>query len=155
MEERRTSVRKAIDNKKGRWMMALVHWNNDLSVQVAEMDRQHQKLIGMINDLHEAMSKGKGKEIIGKIIEGLLSYTKVHFSEEEKLMEKYQYPEVDAQKKMHKYFIDKPAQFKRDLENGKLGLTIDVSDFLSDWLKSHIQKEDKKYGPHLNKSGLR
>ena len=135
--------------------MALVQWSNDLSVHVSEMDKQHQKLIGMINELHDAMSKGKGKEVVGKIVEGLLTYTKTHFSEEEKLMDKHNYPDADAQKKMHKVFIDKASQFKRELESGTLGLTITVSDFLSDWLKNHIQKEDKKYGPYLNQLGVK
>jgi hemerythrin len=40
--------------------MALIQWNDGLSVNVVEIDRQHQKLIGMINDLNDAMRQGKG-----------------------------------------------------------------------------------------------
>jgi len=135
--------------------MGIVQWNSAMSVQVTEMDKQHQKLFVLINDLHDAMSKGKGKEVIGKTVDGLLNYTKTHFAEEEKLFEKFNYPEADTQKKMHKKFIDKVVEFKQQAESGKMGLSISISDFMSDWLKSHIQIEDKKYGPFMNKQGVK
>ena len=135
--------------------MALIQWNANLSVSVAEMDRQHQKLISLINDLNEAMSKGKGKEVVGKTIEGLLNYTRTHFADEEKLFEKYNYPDADRQKNMHRQFIDKVVEFRQQAESGRMGLSITVSDFLSDWLKNHIQMEDKKYGPYFNQLGVK
>ena len=57
--------------------MALIQWSPDYSVKVGEIDQQHQKLITMINELNDAMLKGKGKEILSKIIDGLISYTQV------------------------------------------------------------------------------
>jgi hemerythrin len=47
--------------------MAII-WKNDFSVGIPEMDHQHQRLVTMINQLDEAMGKGKGKEVIGKIL---------------------------------------------------------------------------------------
>ena len=46
--------------------MAMIQWNSSLIVNIAEIDRQHQKLIQMINDLVGAMRQGKGKDILGK-----------------------------------------------------------------------------------------
>jgi hemerythrin len=135
--------------------MALIKWSDNLSVHVAEMDRQHQKLIDLINELHDAMSKGKGKEIVGKTIDGLVNYTKTHFTNEEKLFGQFNYPESNSQKNMHKKFIDKVVDFKQQLDSGKVGLSISIIDFLSDWLKNHIQLEDKKYGSFLNSKGVK
>jgi len=64
--------------------MALISWNDNLSVHVGEIDRQHQQLIKMINDLDDAMKQGKGKEVLGKIVKGLSDYTAYHFSTEER-----------------------------------------------------------------------
>ena len=44
--------------------MSLITWDESLSVNVAEIDRQHQKRVAMINELHDAMKSGKGKEIV-------------------------------------------------------------------------------------------
>ena len=135
--------------------MALIQWSENLSVHVTEMDKQHQKLFALINELNEAMSKGKGKEVIGKTINGLLDYTKTHFAAEEKLLGQFAYAEIDKQKSMHKIFIDRITDYKRKYESGGLALSIDVMNFLSDWLKNHIQIEDKKYGPFLATKGIK
>jgi len=135
--------------------MALIQWSASLSVNVAEMDKQHQKLVGMINELHDAMVKGKGKEVMAKTISGLMDYTKTHFTDEEKLIDRFQYPESASQKNMHKKFLDKVYEFKKQMDEGKVGMTITLSDFLSDWLKNHIKIEDKKYGVFLNKQGVK
>jgi hemerythrin len=56
---------------------------------------------------------------------------------------------------MHQKFVDKVMVFKQELESGKIAISIAVITFLSDWLKNHIQIEDKKYGPYLNRQGVK
>ena len=41
--------------------MALVQWSNSLSVNVVEIDKQHHKLVDMINELNDAMRREKGR----------------------------------------------------------------------------------------------
>jgi hemerythrin len=135
--------------------MASITWNEKLSVHVSEMDKQHQKLIQLINELNEAMAQGKGKETVNRTVSGLLNYTKLHFGEEEKLFDRFSYPEKENQKKMHQKFIEKAMEFKKQSETGHLALSIPVMNFLSDWLKNHIQIEDKKYGPFFNQKGIK
>ena len=64
--------------------MALLQWSDALSVGVVEIDRQHQKLVTMINDLNDAMRAGKGKDALGKTIAELIAYAATHFKTEEK-----------------------------------------------------------------------
>ena len=47
--------------------MALITWDDSYSVKVDKIDGQHQKLMGLINQLHEAM-----KIIINPIIKILI-----------------------------------------------------------------------------------
>jgi hemerythrin len=135
--------------------MAIMQWDTSLSVGVAEIDAQHQKLIAMINDLDDAMRQGKGKDIVGKIINELIAYTRSHFATEEKYFAQFAYPETDAHKAEHVVFTKKVGEFKAGFDKGSLGLTIQVMTFLSDWLRNHIKVVDKKYGPFFNSKGLK
>jgi hemerythrin len=135
--------------------VTLIQWNDSFSVNVGEIDKQHQKLIGMINDLNDAMRQGKGKAVLGKIISGLMNYTTTHFITEEKYFDKFGYPEADIHKKAHTEFVKKVSEFKNEFEKSNITLSIQVMDFLSDWLKKHINGVDKKYGPFFNEKGLK
>lgn len=135
--------------------MALIAWSDSLSVSVAEIDGQHQKLVAMINDLDDAMRQRKGKDVVGKIIGGLMSYALTHFRTEEKYFDQFGYPDSGAHKKEHLDFTQKASEFKSGFDSGKLGLSIDVMNFLSNWLQSHIKGVDRKYGPFFNKNGLK
>jgi len=135
--------------------MAMIQWNDSFSVKVAEIDQQHKKLVAMINELHDAMKQGKGKNVLGKIINGLISYTATHFKTEEKYFDRFGYPEKDSHKKEHVAFVKKVSEFKDGFEKGKLSLTLEVMNFLSDWLKNHIMGTDKKYSQFFNEKGLK
>jgi hemerythrin len=135
-------------------LMPLIEWNESLSVDIASIDKQHQKLVSMINELHQAMKNGKGKEIIGNIIEGLVSYAVIHFKTEEDYFDEHGYPEAAAHKEEHAGFVKKVSEFKELFTQGKLGLSVDVIYFLSDWLRDHIKGSDKRYGPFLKEKGL-
>ena len=135
--------------------MALINWNQGMSVDVVEIDRQHQKLIEMVNELNSAMKMGKGKDTIGKILTGLTNYTLVHFKTEEKYFDRFEYPETDAHKKEHATFVGKVSDFIAKYESKQRLLTIEVMDFLSGWLKNHIMGTDKQYAGFFNENGLR
>ncbi len=135
--------------------MAMITWSDNLSVNVGEIDMQHKKLVVMINELYDAMKIGKGKEITGKILDGLVSYTATHFNQEEKYFTKFSYPDADNHKKEHAAFVKKVTGFKKEFETGKVTLTIEVMNFLSDWLFKHIKITDKKYSKFFNEKGLK
>jgi hemerythrin len=135
--------------------MVLINWNNSLSVDVEEIDQQHKRLIAIINDLNSAMKQGKGKDIIGGIVRGLIDYAVVHFKTEENYFEQFGYSETDDHIAEHVSFIQKVSEFKDGYEKGTLGLTIQVMQFLSDWLQNHIKGTDKKYSQFFNNNGLR
>lgn len=135
--------------------MALIQWNDSFSVGVGEIDRQHQRLVGMINDLNDAMRQGKGKDVLGKIINGLVGYAGTHFRTEEKYFEQFGYPDAGSHKKEHFDFTKKVAEFKDGFDTGKIGLSIEVMNFLSNWLQNHIKVVDNKYGPFFNGKGLK
>lgn len=135
--------------------MALINWSDSMSVRVAEVDKQHQKLIALINELHDAMRAKKGKEVLGKVIDGLIHYTKTHFSYEEKYFDQFNYPETTTHKKEHNGFVKKVVDFKQGFDDGRTFLSIEITTFLKDWLLKHIQGTDKRYSSFFNEKGLK
>jgi len=124
-------------------------WDNSLSVEIPEFDQAHQKLIGMINELHGAMKQGKSREVITTLMTGLKSYTLDHFSQEEGFMKKHEYSDLAAHENAHKKFVEKILGFEKDAEAGKLTVAVDLLNFLNTWLVEHIKETDKKYGVEL------
>ena len=134
--------------------MAFFSWSDNLSVGVKASDDDHKKLIEMLNRLYEGMKNRQGKEVVGKVLDDLVSYTKYHFAREEEFFAKTGYPDVEH-KKEHKELVKQAEELQSRYKNGEAALSIETLDFLKDWLNTHIQGTDKKYSGHLNAAGIR
>ncbi len=131
-----------------------IKWDNSFSVNIKEIDRQHQVLVDIINDLYESMSSGKSKSIMSKILDGLTDYTKKHFSYEEKMMDSYKYHGLSDQLKQHQKFVDKLTDMCDNFSNNKAVLSTELMEFLKDWLTNHIKKTDMEYKVFFNAKGV-
>ena len=135
--------------------MAIMKWDESMSVGVAEFDRQHGVLIDLINQLSDAMSIGKGKDVLGGILVKLSRYTRHHFSAEEELFERYAYPEAQSHIQAHINLTRKVYELKNAFDSGKKILSLETMNFLKDWLNNHIMIVDKQYGPYFNSKGIK
>ena len=100
------------------------------------------------------MKQGKGKIIIGNVLNELINYTAVHFKTEEKYFNQFNYPDSIAHKLEHSNFVNKVLTFKKEFDEGRQSMTIDVLNFLVSWLKNHILISDKNYSNFFNENGL-
>ncbi len=135
--------------------MALIQWNETLCLNIAEIDAQHHKLVDMINELNDAMRQSKGKELLARILNGLVAYAGTHFKVEEVYFAKLGYPETEKHKAEHAAFVRKVSEFKQGFDAGKLGMSMQVMSFLSDWLQHHIKGSDKKYVAFFHEKGVK
>jgi hemerythrin-like metal-binding protein len=133
--------------------MAFFNWSDSLSVGVTACDDDHKELMDMLNRLYEGMRSGQGKEVVGKVLDDLISYTKFHFAREEAFFEGTGYPAVEH-KAQHRDLVKQAEDLQARYESGECSLSIETLDFLKDWLTIHIQVTDKKYSAHLNAAGI-
>jgi len=133
----------------------LFPWNDTYSVKIAVVDSQHKVLVDLINQLHQAMIARRGKESLGGVLSSLVKYTKRHFAAEEGLLHTNQYPEFASHKAEHEKFTQTIIVFQDRFQRNEVAITIDVMDFLKDWLVKHIMGVDKKYMPYLSARGVR
>lgn len=134
--------------------LPLVTWDASYSVNVTRCDEDHKKLFSLLNDLHGAIKEGKGWEVIQQVVKDLADYTGYHFSQEEMLLSKTNYPDLTRHKAQHSFFVKKVEEFQSAVKDGDPSQPIEVTEFLKDWLVNHIKQTDRQYSAHLNANGI-
>jgi len=129
--------------------MAFFDWDTGLETGLGVIDDQHRKLVGFVNELHEAMRNRTGREAVGAVLDELAKYAVYHFSTEEKAFERYGYERKDAHIKIHADFVARVVDMQAAYKRGDLTVTVDTLSFLIDWVKKHIMVEDMLYVPSL------
>ncbi len=136
--------------------MALIDWSEKLSVGVEVFDQDHRKLVGLINQLHEALKVGQGMHTLSSIFEELVTYTSTHFAREESYMQTHAFPGLVAHAREHASLTTQVLELQARFRAGSsAALTLDVMVFLRDWLTHHIRATDKALGAFLNSRGVR
>ena len=128
-----------------------IEWTKDLAVGIAKIDEQHQELFRKIDQLLEACRQCKGKETVGETIRFLGDYVIEHFGNEERYMDRYNYPESAGHKEQHRQFINSFQELKKKFETDGPGTNIVIltNRIVVNWLNSHIRNVDKVLGVFL------
>ncbi|NPA45575.1 MAG: hemerythrin family protein [Chlorobi bacterium] len=129
----------------------LIKWNSTYELGIKEIDRQHMKLVDIINDFYNAFATAQAHEKIGDIIEDLVNYTVFHFTAEEEIFSNSDYPETTAHKTKHKEFVEELKRYHQEVKDGNMTTTYDLMTYLRDWLIKHIMGTDRGYLDYIKK----
>lgn len=130
--------------------MEKIIWNENFSVGVREMDEQHKRLIGIINELIEADNTTVDSETIFDILTKMTNYALSHFEKEEQYMIKYNYPDYSIHKDQHSEFKDQLITFCKDTKAHKESIPTEIFSYLKTWLTNHILETDMAYKSFFN-----
>ncbi len=131
----------------------VIHWDDKLDTGLTLIDRQHRKLVELINQLFKCMVDGGDRMLLGQVVDELVDYTVSHFRTEEDLMAKTGYPDLQNHKAIHQEFVAKVADFVTKLKSGERLAPADIYQFLKGWLINHIEQQDRDgFAPHVKKS---
>jgi hemerythrin-like metal-binding protein len=131
--------------------MALIEWSDSLSVEDEELDTQHKRLVSLLNNLHESMRTGQGKAVLGTTLNELIDYTAQHFQAEEALCEQAGYPDLDKHREEHRKLVNQVSELRGKFEDGSLLLSVEVLQFLKDWVTEHITHSDSRYTSYIKR----
>ncbi len=134
--------------------MAFMKWDDSLSVKIESIDGEHKIIIDMINYFYDHIKSKSNQELISDSIKKMKDYAQSHFEREEGYMIKYNYPDYESHKKKHVAFIAKVADLETRYNAGGIIITFEITSFLKDWLKTHINGTDKKYSDFFIKNGV-
>lgn len=133
--------------------MAFLEWSEKINLKVKEMDDEHKILISLMNDLYDMNSAKKSKPELLQKFKSLYEYTVQHFSDEEKYLEKINFPEIKSHKRIHSELLKTLTQHFTSYEKSPVPeITADVFRFLKVWLQAHIMGIDMKYAEFSRKA---
>lgn len=121
----------------GETQMGIVVWSAAYATGIREIDDQHRRLLGYINELNAATSHAD----IGHILESAIDYTMYHFAFEEAVMESNGYHLLDAHKRVHDQFSQELLALREQYAAGTM-TSEPLRAALSRWLFDHISKVD-------------
>lgn len=134
--------------------MSLLVWSNEFSVGVDEIDEQHKMLFELLNRLFLAAVKREDQQLTDEVLDSLIDYTRTHFALEERLLEESGYRALPGHREDHARFIERINTIaqKFHVEDGRV--TLELINFLNDWLQKHIRQSDMAYAAHLARTGF-
>lgn len=130
--------------------MSLVQWENKYSVKIPEIDKQHQHLIELLNSLYDSMRIGESKKNLQHILQELITYTDMHFKTEEKYFDLYNFSKKSDHKQHHDLLRKQVIEFNEKYLAGNTTISIELMNFLKNWIQNHIMNEDMQYSEFLS-----
>lgn len=121
-------------------------WNANFETGIPIIDKQHKKLIDLLNLLVSHIAYQSDLPTLNLIFDELKDYTQHHFSTEENIWQDYFYDDswVEWHKHAHTDFVSEVIKIKKE-SNRSLDETIEeIVKFLTHWLAFHILDSDKR-----------
>lgn len=120
--------------------MNKLEWRDEFNIGVPAIDKQHKKLVGMINALADNLEP---TNIFDTVME-MSQYADEHFDYEEQMMFRCGCDQLHEHKQQHLLFRQKTSELAgQDYTNGQHDL--DAFNYLCEWLINHILTMDVNY----------
>jgi len=126
-----------------------VEWDAGFSVDVAEIDTHQKKMFELFSELIDLKQRKAESKAIANIITEINDYSKLYFTEEERMLRQREYPDRDIHARYHRRFIRNALSLRREITEDVNNLSLEAIISLRDWLIEHILTNDAMYVPFL------
>ena len=133
--------------------MPIATWRDSLDLNYPPLDDEHKAVLDVVNQAYMA-SQVDDFEMMDRVFEKCYDYARNHFSHEEDIMERIQFPDIENHMKSHQVFIHNVSEMRQQYEvapsmEDKRRVSIKLANFLNVWLLGHILSKDKVLKPFL------
>jgi len=136
--------------------MPIIEWNDAMSVGVKIIDREHQYLASLVNDLSDALEAGTGHAVLGERLDNIVDFAHFHFNHEETLFSKTAYPQADFHRREHARLS---AQIKDIQERYRKNPSDEILDevffFVKKLFMDHAVGLDLGYVSYIREAGFK
>jgi len=129
--------------------MAIFHWDESLAVGIPEVDRHHRDIFEQMNGFFTAMMDGSGANVAQNLIGGITSDMTRHFSDEENAMSRANFTGLDKHRSDHQRFLRSLESHVTAMKSGKPEAANAFFEICAEWLREHIQNDDKEFAAFM------
>jgi hemerythrin len=123
----------------------LFNFEAEFKLGIEAVDKEHVKLVNMLNAVHSLVTEDKKAEAIEYFSLTLAHYVVDHFVHEEEFMASIGYPQLEEHKKIHQNFKKSFIQSLPKLASyDEAAFRAALTDTFT-WIISHIGRTDRKY----------
>lgn len=126
--------------------MTIMNWDSSLDIGVDSMNQDHQKILNLMNQLHDEYESQVTPETMLGTLKDLAKVTIEHFEREEEFMRSIDFESLQVHQAIHKDLLNKLTGFLGPIESGEAQVDDKLFSFLKLWLSAHIKGVDAKYG---------
>ena len=131
--------------------MTAFSWKENYSVHNEPMDSQHRRIFDYMSAIHQAMENNLDEDELDERLDRFDIYCKMHFFEEERLMEEIGFPSLIEHKKQHDQFLLDLDRFRASRGQKPSGEASAAFTVIKDRFVGHILNLDLLYSKFLEK----
>jgi hemerythrin-like metal-binding protein len=128
----------------------ILEWQRSYSTGIDLFDRQHKEFIKLTNQLYAANAQGwkYSQAVFKKTIRWAVKHAD-YLRNEEKIMDRVNYPERKQHKREHREFVQEVLRQVQNFQAEQKTSAGDFVLFLRDWIQAHVGISDKNLGAYL------
>lgn len=125
-------------------------WTDALSMHNPEIDAQHQRFAGLVNELNAALIDRREKSVIVGIMQRILDDAVAHFAYEERLFAEKKYPLAQTHAQRHAELVVALQGVLSLMQHSDIALEwMDAGLKVKQFLIEHLIHEDVLYIDYL------
>lgn len=138
-----------------------LQWREALSVKNDAIDRDHRRLIGLINRVQSMLAHDSSVGELTQALDELADYTATHFRREEAIQQAIGYPEARSHAMQHRDLTHQLHTITAEILSLAHGgntvhalapeLRQRILNLFREWLITHIIQQDLRYKPWLER----
>lgn len=122
-----------------------IKWKTKYNVGVKQFDSQHKEIMDKICEMYDEMNAGNKKKVQRNLFNELIVLVEKHFLDEERELEKKEYPEYLDHLEEHKNLLSECRSLKDRYMIGEVKIDLELIGFLENWLLVHVTEMDSRY----------
>jgi hemerythrin len=115
------------------------------------LDAQHKVILSYMAKIYIYFLSNTKRKDLFELVDRLDAFCKLHFLEEEQVMEEMGFKDIEDHKAEHALFVTHLENFMGRYEGLNTSKSIDELLFLKGWFLEHIEVFDKRYAALKNK----